>query len=369
MTSIHMQTESVYSSARQMAQSATQADAALQSLQRAMQGLDYIWQGGSSDEFSAQAQEMLRLMGAKNEELVLLAERVKSEVTEWEQVDQRGAASMRGIGSFPLLRQTHFALSAGGGQSEVPFYNNTILPIFTALSAVPLLSGLPGWLDSFLDKYFPEHEIKSPIPEEDAPASTPLSTTFGDLLNEPPPVTEPAQPTETPTYETHYDMPPKAQGNLYGSAACSPTSVSMVTDYYHAQNKANNTITPSDLIDMLDKGDGTPGSGMSLSNLTDELGDIGYKNISQKVNANITDLQSELIKGPVIVTTGVKLIGGEARDIQKAGSTIHAMVIKGVSADNVAVNDPWSGAEKVFSRATFDQMWSNGSNGMFAIRP
>ena len=369
MTLIHMQTETVHTTARQMAQNAAQADGELLSLQRAIQELSITWQGGGSEDFSAQAQDLLHRLKTQSETLGLLAERVKSEASEWEQVDQRGAASMLGIGSFPLLRQTHFALSGGGGQSEVPFYNNTILPIFTALSAVPLLSGLPAWLDSFLDKYFPDPEIKSPIPEEAAPASTPTSTTFGDLLNEPPPVTEPAQPTEMPPYETHYDMPPKAQGDLYGSAACSPTSVSMVTDYYHAQNKANNTITPSELIDMLDKGDGTPGSGMSLSNLTDELGDIGYKNISQKVNANITDLQSELIKGPVIVTTGVKLIPGEARDIQKAGSTIHAMVIKGVSADNVAVNDPWSGAEKVFSRATFDQMWSNGSNGMFAIRP
>ena len=368
MTLIHMQTETVHATARQMAQNAAQADGELLSLQRAIQELGFTWQGGGSEEFSAQAQDLLPRLRTQCETLALLAERVKSEVAEWEQVDQRGAASMLGIGSFPLLRQTHFALSAGGGLSEAPFYNNTILPIFTALSAVPLLSGLPAWLDSFLDKYFPEPEIKSPIPEEAAPASTPPSTTFGDLLNEPPPVTEPAQPTKASSFETYYAMPPKSQGALLGSAACLPTSISMVTDYFHTQNDVNQTASPPELINMLDPGDRGK-VGVILDRMNDDIGELGYQNVNLKSGATIDDLSASIKDGPVIVNAGVKLIGGEARDIQQAGNVNHAMVVKGINAENVVVNDPWSGAEKIFSRETFSQMWSNGGNHMILIRP
>jgi uncharacterized protein YgiM (DUF1202 family) len=165
------------------------------------------------------------------------------------------------------------------------------------------------------------------------------------------------------------------QGDLYGNAACSPTCACMLLDYYHTLDPSNRTVTPAELIDMLDPGDGDPGTGMSLSKVTDELESLGYKHISQKVHASLADLRSEVVNGPFIVTVGVKLSGpgmasaGVSRIIQGPGHTLHAMVLKGISENNVVVNDPWSGSELVFSLDAFGSMWKLGLNGMYMIRP
>ena len=174
---------------------------------------------------------------------------------------------------------------------------------------------------------------------------------------------------------TIYPVPPLAQGELYGNAACSPTSACMLLDYYHSLDPSNRTVTPAELINMLDPGDGDPGVGMSLSKITDELDSLGYKHISQKVHASLEDLRSEWTNGPFIVTLGVNLVGpgmsspGASRAIQGSGRTLHAVVLKGFSEDNVFVNDPWSGSEQAFSLDTFGSMWKLGLNGMYMIRP
>jgi len=172
-----------------------------------------------------------------------------------------------------------------------------------------------------------------------------------------------------------YDVPTLAQDSLYGNAACSPVSACMLLEYYHRLDQVNRTVTPQQLISMLDPGDGTPGKGMSLSYVTDELESLGYLHISQKIHANLTDLKSELDNGPYIVTVGVKLAGagkvsnGVTHAIQGPGSTIHAMVLKGFSGDSVIVNDPWAGKELSIPMDTFGSMWKLGLNGMYMIRP
>lgn len=171
------------------------------------------------------------------------------------------------------------------------------------------------------------------------------------------------------------DVPLLAQNDLYGNAACSPVSACMLLEYYHGLDQANRTVTPQQLIGMLDPGDGIPGKGMSLSMVTDELESLGYKHISQKVHASLNDLKAELTNGPFIVTLGVKLVGpgtttpGVPRSILGPGSTIHAMVLKSFRGDQVILNDPWTGTELSFPLDTFGSMWKLGLNGMYMIRP
>ncbi|OGN74431.1 MAG: hypothetical protein A2X25_05970 [Chloroflexi bacterium GWB2_49_20] len=191
----------------------------------------------------------------------------------------------------------------------------------------------------------------------------------------PPQVVTPSVPTvqiSSPPGDTSsllYEVPLLSQDNLYGNAACSPVSACMLLEYYHRLNPLNRTETPRQLIGRLDPGDGTPGKGMSLSNVTDELQFLGYQHISQKLYASLADLKAELINGPLIVTVGVTLVGSGTRSIQGPGNTSHAMVVKGVSPDVIVVNDPWSGKELRISTGIFERMWKLGLNGMYMIRP
>ena len=166
-----------------------------------------------------------------------------------------------------------------------------------------------------------------------------------------------------------HHVPILSQENMYGNAACSPVSACMLLEYYHHLDPLNRTITPGQLIGMLDPGDGTPGKGMSLSNVTDELLSLGYQHISEKIHASLDDLKQELVKGPLIVTVGVTLASQGPRLIQGPGKTIHAFVIKGYSSDAIILNDPWSGKELRFPEKTFEIMWKLGQNGMYMIRP
>jgi len=387
-----MQTETVRSAALGMKQSSETMGAQLQSIRQALQNLQITWEGSASDQFNAEADAMLRTSIQLQEAIAILSVRLEREVQEWEQVDQRGAAAFRGslFGAGWLSSGIGLPVTAGGSTTSSMTF--AILPLMTALSVSQLLTGIPSWLSGFLDRFFPPPTIISPL-ADNLPSSAPkaatssAASTFGDLLKKPPSESSPnatssAQPATQPQaapadnkYDIYYDVPTESQGDLYGSAACSPTAAVMVMDYFHAKDPANQTVTPSKLVGMLDKSDGTPGKGMPLTNITDELNSLGYKDISVKVNANMQDLKSELNTGPVIVTSGVSIVGPGTiksdvpRAITGPGSVGHALVVKGVSADTVAVNDPWSGSSMDIPMNTFSKMWNNGENAIYAIRP
>lgn len=179
--------------------------------------------------------------------------------------------------------------------------------------------------------------------------------------------TQPQNP-ETPVekYDVYYNIPAISQGTRFGNAACLPTSMSMVLDYYHDSNSNLKSATADELIIMLDYGDGTKGNGIRLDGLDDDIKELGYE--SNVTASDIGGLVSELKEGPVIVNVGVQL-ESSPRDIKQAGSTNHAMLVKALNENTVVVNDPWSGSEKVFSRKTFEGMWSNGHNYMVTVRP
>jgi len=211
----------------------------------------------------------------------------------------------------------------------------------------------------------------SPLSASQSQISVPTLLTSSELTPLPAEQLIPEVPEILPPPATTliHAVPILSQDELYGNAACSPVAACMLLEYYHQLNPLNRTITPPHLIAMLDPGDGTPGKGMSLSNVTDELLSLGYQHISEKIHATLDDLKAELITGPLIVTVGVTLAGQGPRLIQGPGKTIHAMVVKGYSPDAVIVNDPWTGKELHFPQAPFEIMWKLGSNGMYMIRP
>jgi uncharacterized protein YukE/predicted double-glycine peptidase len=368
MTTIHLHPENARAVARLLAQNAILAQTEAQTLRNRIQQLAYAWQGGVADEFQAEAQELSRRLEFQAGMLEALAQRFSRELLEWESVDQSGAAVFRA--GTPGIWGGSLPTAAGGWIPSIA------LPI--AVSS--WVDDLPPWLKNWLDKLFPPSQGQDDISQE-----VTGKTRLGELLEQSPIEQQdtPATPAQEDiaanlpatshaadsAYKAYYDVPVKSQGALFGAAACAPTSISMVLDYFHNQDSSHATASPEALIQMLDPGDGREGKGISLHLMNDDLGELGYHNITVKAEASLEELTSHLNDGPVIITAGVKLIGGQNRDIQQAGNTVHAMVVKALNADSVVLNDPWSGAEKTFSREIFDQMWKNGQNGIYAIRP
>jgi len=380
MTTLHLLPETGHQTASTLKQNSVAMLDEAQSLRRALQSLETSWQGGGQVEFAAQTSALLRQLQTQADALQLLVDRLEREITEWEQTDQRGAATFRGSSSLAAF-YARLGIPFAGGASGSPFLGQSILPMFTAISTMPFLSGLPAWLNSLLEKFFPPPTILSPIAETPA-----VTSPFGKLIEESQPATPPAlsqgdasqsgvegsaqvapPPSPTESASVSYNIPPLSQGTLYGSAACLPTSMSMVLDYYHSKNPANATASPSDLRNMLDPGDGTKGKGIGLDKLNDDLGELGYN--STVSAGNMDGLESALQSGPVIVNSQVGLVSVPARDITPNGSTNHAILVKAISAESVVINDPWSGTEKVLPRAAFEQMWNGGGNYMVIVRP
>jgi uncharacterized protein YvpB len=171
-------------------------------------------------------------------------------------------------------------------------------------------------------------------------------------------------------YEIYHVVPVKVQGDLMGDYGCTPTSISMVLDYHHRQDSNNNTVSPTKLFNMRDPGDWSGKGGMSLSKLSDELNDLGYGNITEKVGASVADLTQNLTSGPVITTLGVGL-AYEPRRLTGLGTNIHTVVVRGISENgsHVIINDPWSGKQLEYPMVDFEAMWSVGGKGLYAIRP
>jgi len=387
MTTLHLLPDPAHSAVQALKISDSTLAAHVQELNSAVRSLDSAWQGGGKASFSAEMESLLKLLNAQQEELTLLVARLEREVAEWEETDRRGASGWQS-GQWSAAWLARQLPSAAGGSGFGGQGLAAILPLMTAVSIGSFFAGIPAWLQSILDRLFPPAQIISPLPDE--PSSSVKPGALHDLIDRKfPPAAEPSAPPasasakpvvppQTPPekkFDLLYDVPAESQGSLYGSAACSPTSASMVLDYFHNQDPRNQTIAPDKLISMMDKGDGTPGQGVSLSNLTDELNGLGYNHITTQVNASLADLKNQLQSGPVIVTAGVKIVGpgSVTSDVPRAvtgpGSVMHAMVVKGISADTVLVNDPWSGSEMQIPVETFNQMWSSGSNGLYAIRP
>ena len=98
MTTLHLLPETGHQTASSLKQNSLAMLDETQLLRRAIQSLEMSWQGGGQEQFAAQANALLRKLQTQADTLQLLAERLEREVTEWEQTDQRGAATFGGSG-------------------------------------------------------------------------------------------------------------------------------------------------------------------------------------------------------------------------------------------------------------------------------
>lgn len=396
MTTIHLEPEMARQAIRQLRQNAEEMQMSVDALGRTINRLNNSWISTKALSFNLGAGELSRKLVLSADDLMRLSLSMENEIDEWISTDEKGKLLFR----VPLINGIMLG-TAGGGEVSVSWLKGILgavgisgitLPAgWGAASIGALIGSLPLWLQDWLKSMFGGSDpVISPVVDEPA---TPPHVTFGDLLKEgeatpsaqpvpetsEPVVATPSAVTETPpvdnstTTESYgYDVPILSQGTLYGSAACFPTSIAMVTAYFHNQDANDPALAINDLIESMDKGDGTYGVGIGLDKLNDEVDSMGYQSPNIQVDASMDDLKSALNSGPVIVNTGVKITNVDGvRGIGGAGNTNHAMVVKGISADGtqVKVNDPWSGKEIDYSAEDFSKIWNKGQNIIVEIKP
>ncbi|MBM3710318.1 MAG: WXG100 family type VII secretion target [Actinobacteria bacterium] len=146
-------------------------------------------------------------------------------------------------------------------------------------------------------------------------------------------------------------VPVKDQKNLiingnntdYG---CTPTCVSMVTDFWHKiKPEEYKTIPPQKLLnDNLDSFN----KGLSLSALEDDMKNLGY-NTKPYPNSDRFDLEAALEGGPVVAIVKLNMAGSGLN---------HSVVLTGISDEGyVTVSDPWLNSIKKYSWEEFDKSW------------
>lgn len=178
---------------------------------------------------------------------------------------------------------------------------------------------------------------------------------------------------ETAEFEARWwhDVPVTSQQGLqynetntqYG---CAPTAVSMVLDYWHSQDPANPTMSAQALLDANVVQGTFKGKGMSITNIHDEVTNLGYERVEDFANADLDILRQHVEQGPVVAA--VKLgMGTDGNN--------HSVVVTGISEDNqVRINDPWKGESKTYSWDEFSRSWgadfgSTSKNHFTVIRP
>lgn len=377
MTTLHLQTESGYQTAAVLKQNAAQALEEAQALQRAIQTLASAWQGGAQAEFTYEANAVVRQLQNQIALLQTLAERLQREIREWEDVDQRGAASWRGL--FPSAMV--WLPGSGGGAPAV----SAAWPLFATFSIGSWLSNLPAWLNAWLGRLFLPASIPSPVSLEAEPPKGRLAETVHNgfarleqehasssgqaaqrlpIVEEQKPAPSSASPAPAPSYA--HDVPFLSQHGLkyqgektdYG---CVPASVSMILNYWHNQDSSYAARSPQELLDLNAQQREFHAGGMSPSNLVEDVKQLGYSDVQTHPSASWEQFSEDVKKGPVVAL--VKLGMG-------VSGYNHAVVVTGISEDGskVMVNDPWSGSRE-YSVKTFQSSWQAVQSAYMVIRP
>lgn len=408
MPTLHMETETVQQVASQLRLASENLRIHAQNLNAMVVSIDWI--SSSKDEFLQDVQGLTRQLEANADVVAVLADRVDSEVLEWEQA----ASSLCGFS------ESGFPVSGG----KFWYYSSLpvipIKPIYAWLTVLPFITKIPDWVQNILYKFFPESapvafpnpaelEPQANSPQEDKPSFAEIgkdtstepergASSSGDLAGttkQEPSSEKPddsirnetssdkvaegaGQQNETQKkeivpevgqeYEISYNIPAVSQGTEFGSAACLPTSLSMVTAYYHNLDNENKFVSPKELVGMLDPGDGTSGVGVTFNKLDDDLQELGYKDFVVH-QTDMSGLKTNLKDGPVVVNVKVGLVSSPERAIIEGNGYNHSIVVKGMSDTNVLINDPWSGKEIAMPVSQFEKMWNNGENWVHIFRP
>ena len=105
---------------------------------------------------------------------------------------------------------------------------------------------------------------------------------------------------------------------------CVPTSTSMVLDYWHQKDQSNPTMSAQELLDANEAQGEFRSTGMSATNIHDEVSKLGYI-AEDHANADLETLKTAVSETPVIAI--VKL--GMGRE-----GTNHSVVVTGISENN-----------------------------------
>jgi len=294
--------------------------------------------------------------------LQTLAERLQREIQEWEDVDQRGAASMRGV------------LTGGLGISNVlrqaPFMSATV-------SIASLLIGLPTWLSSLLDRFLPSTKTVSPLADESITFPHKNQTMnesnqksiLGELLEKAEKEKQEIEgkksiETPKPKYISQFPAREDDGSFLFGqekSDSCSLASTKMAL-----QHAVGIDASESDLRTVSSKLDGgyqnNPNKwGTSPSSLDDlvnnQHGNIADADYKAPGSQSINDLEQAAGDGKGIVVS--------VRNSEWLGSAqSHSVTIVGVEIQNsqkvVLVNDPWppgEGKRLAIPLSDFERAW------------
>ncbi len=152
-----------------------------------------------------------------------------------------------------------------------------------------------------------------------------------------------------------HDVPFVSQHGLkYGGRAtqqgCVPAATAMILQYWHHLDPQNNVLTAQELLDLNAAQQQFTLSGMSPSKIHDDLQNLGYPYVVDRVDATFEELQQAVLEGPVIAM--VKL------EMRTEGGN-HVVVVTGISPDGsqIRVNDPWLDAPQIYTQEEFLRSW------------
>jgi len=298
--------------------------------------------------------------------------RVSTEVSQWEE---------NGARFFGQPINLPFLTIAGGGipvslAAALSLAGQTLAPYFSL--ATTLLNKLPPWLQNIFSTHVPETpKTTDPIPpawkettstaEDQGKKDVNSVVSTDSIPPDHPNESTPSAEQQRQNVTEQHDVPIKSQiGLVYGknktAYGCVPTSASMITDYWHQENEANQTISAQDLLTQNateETGSGKhqfTATGMTINNLKDDLEPMGYQvdtvmGKAENGDAQLQALHTAVEKGPVIAVVHLGM-----------GSTgvPHAVVVTGYTQDGkVMVNDPYTASKQVFSVEEFDRSWGS----------
>lgn len=349
MSNLRMNTTLTYDTGVRLSQFASQATEQADAVQRAVRSIE--WESPRRDAFVGEVEAVVREIQQIAENFDQLGSRTRLESMEWEE-----AAAVFGVGAgLP---------SAAGGAAAVgvvgvQVYRDPdwlgVLPegirnnIHTVLLSLGLLPAV----------YTATAQYPGSVPSTPAPVSSSEPTALGKLLE-----TEPVTPASSLAAKSH-KVPVYGQGTLGGAAACNPTSMSMITNYWHAQDATNLAGTPKDLMQKaIDANYFVSGQGMDFRESQNLLRDMGYdaNMISFENGSPQTDLQNALSNGPVMAMVNYDIPHSQLA----ASGDVHAVVVSGMSEDGsmVRVLDPWGEGRAVdLSWDKFNASWSSFEDG------
>jgi len=342
----------------------TEVNDRAQNLRAISESID--WSSPAQEMWMSDLYTIVLQLEQRAEELQDQANRLAQEADAWDQVGVHFAGFTTGLPE------------AGGFSYDLSKYAPVLIPVIGApiVLIIGMLPFLPDWVKDLVNRPSDGTPVAPPPGWQEDPRppgkvpNTPSETLPEETVN------PPAAPVELPTTSESsqagppYNVPIKNQSGLtvnghptgYG---CTPTSASMVMEYWHSQDEKNPVLSPQEIIDLNKEQTDTayPNEnqfkrvgGMGLDDLEDDLERSGYEVNIYTGKEGEPEEQTRLLKeslnsGPVLVN---------ARTGMGETGIAHTVVVTGISADGtVQINDPLTGEATEYSWEAFDKSWGS----------